>query len=164
MARKPQTTPRPKPAPKPAPPKPAARAGRPEYVPTDDHRVVVKMLSAGGVANERIAVVLGINRHTLAKAYKRELAVGQTEIDAQSVNTLLRAMRAGGKESVAAAKWWQQARMGWMERMIVDDGKPAGPMRVIVELVGDPLPVAEPAASAAYGTPRPGAGIVQLVG
>jgi hypothetical protein len=51
-----------------------------------------------------------------------------------------------------------------MERMIVDDGKPAGPMRVIVELVGDPLPVAEPAASAAYGTPRPGAGNVQLVG
>jgi hypothetical protein len=40
-----------------------------------------------------------------------------------------------------AIKWWQQARMGWSERIVVDDGKPADtPMRVIVELVGEAAP------------------------
>jgi hypothetical protein len=125
------------------------------------------MLCGGGVAETRIAITLGINFRTLAKHYRQEIAAGQNEIDALAVNALVRAMRGGGNQAVAAAKWWTQARMGWMERMEVSDGKPAGPMRVIVELVGDPLPVAEPAVSAASavrGMPRPGARHVQLVG
>lgn len=42
---------------------------------------------------------------------------------------------------MAAAKFWCESRMGWSERITVDDGKLANtPMRVIIELVGDAAP------------------------
>ncbi len=79
---------------------------------------------------------------------------------------MVAAMQRGGKEAVIAAKWWMQARMGWTDRFIVDDGQPADtPMRVVIELVGDPAPAAAASTDrqttrAAFEAGRP----VQLVG
>jgi hypothetical protein len=139
-------------SPKGAPPaKPAAAArkpGRPPYEPTDKDRTMVRLLCAGGITQDRISVAIGISDRTLRKHYKRDILVGATEIDAQAVATLVDAMRSGGKEGSPAAKWWTQSRMGWVEKILVDDGKPADtPMRVIVEFVGEAAaPSGEPSA------------------
>lgn len=107
---------------------------------------------------------MGISIKTLIKHYKAELLVGKAMMDGLAISALGTAMSRGGKEAVVAAKWWTQSRMGWTERIIVDDGKPADmPMRVIVELVGEAPPQVEQAA------PRPRVGEtvranVQLVG
>jgi hypothetical protein len=124
-----------------------AKPGRPQYEPNDKDRTIVRLLCAGGITQERIAVAIGISEKTLRRHYKREILVGATEIDAQAIGALVGAMRGGGKQAVAAAKWWTQSRMGWVEKILVDDGKPADtPMRVIVELVGEAgAPRAEPA-------------------
>jgi hypothetical protein len=100
---------------------------------------MVRLLCAGGIVLDRIAEAIGVPRHTLSKHFRAEIRMGATEIDAQAVGALVRAMRGGGRQSVAAAKWWTQARMRWTERIEVDDGKTPSdaPMRVIVELVGD---------------------------
>jgi len=97
---------------------------------------MVRLLVAGGIVQDRIATALDISERTLRQHYKREIKVGQTEIDAQAVGALVRAMRGNGKESVIAAKWWQQSRMGWSERIVIDDPAANTPMRVTVELVG----------------------------
>jgi hypothetical protein len=97
---------------------------------------MVKLLVAGGIIQDRIAAVLKISERTLRQHYRQEIRSGQTEIDAQSINALVRAMRGKGKESVVAAKWWQQSRMGWSERIVIDDPAANTPMRVTVELVG----------------------------
>ncbi len=145
------------------PPPPPAKLGRPAYVASDKDRVMVRLLCAGGITQDRIAVAIGVSAPTLRRHFARDIKVGQTEIDAQAVGTLVAAMRGGGKQAVAAAKFWCQSRMGWSERITVDDGKPANtPMRVIVELVGDAAPV-----QIEQARPRPGfdaAKLVQLVG
>jgi hypothetical protein len=104
----------------PRPPSP-----RPPYEPTAKDRTMVRLLCAGGITQDRISVAIGISDRTLRKHYKRDILVGATEIDAQAVATLVGAMRSSGKGGVAAAKWWTQSRMGWVEKILVDDGKPA---------------------------------------
>lgn len=124
------------------PAKPAPRKnGRPPYEPNDKDRTMVRLLCAGGITQDRIAEAVGISEPTLRKHYKAELLIGKAQMDALAVATLGKAMQRGGKEAVAAAKWWTQSRMGWSERGIVDDSKPADtPLRIIVELVGDAAP------------------------
>lgn len=114
--------------------------GSPVHVPTKDTQKIVAVWSAGSIEQELIARELGISRPTLVKHYEHELSVGKAVMDGLSVGTLKVAMMEGGSAGVAAAKWWQMSRMGWTERLAVDDGKPAGPMRVVVELVGQDAP------------------------
>jgi DNA-binding CsgD family transcriptional regulator len=135
-ARKPPAKPEAAPPGKSAPV--ARKPGRPPYETTDKDRTMVRLMCAGGITQDRIAAAIEISTPTLRKHYKRDIMVGGTEIDAQAIGALVTAMRSGGKQAVAAAKFWCQSRMGWSERMTDDDGKPADiPMRVIVELVGD---------------------------
>ena len=76
-----------------------------------------------GITHDRIAVAIGVSEPRLRWHFARHIKVEQTEIDAQAVGTLVAAMRGGGKEAAAAAKFWCQSRMGWSERVIIDDGK-----------------------------------------
>jgi AraC-like DNA-binding protein len=116
---------------------------------------MVKVMVAGDIKQKDIAGVLGISRPTLRKHFRREIDTGMAEIQAQVVASLVtmavgRPARRGTDKVPAqpavpadfrAAKWFSQARMGWTERIIVDDGKPAGtPLRVIVEYVGEAAP------------------------
>jgi hypothetical protein len=135
-------------------PRPAAKRpeGRPVYEATDKDRLTVKVMVAGGIEQRAIAGVLGISGPTLRKHFRREIDTGAAEISAQVVSSLITMAigRPGRRatENVAAqpavpanfnaAKWYSQARMGWTEHIIVDDGKPADtPMRVVVEFVGE---------------------------
>ena len=71
-----------------------------------------------------------------------------------AIETLVRAMQAGGKEGVAAAIFWTKMRKGWSEKLVVDDDRSKQPMRVVVEVVSDPAPVT--AETAERQTLRPG--------
>ncbi len=143
---------------------PGHKGGKLPYVPTDKDRTVVRLLCAGGITQDRVALAIGINPRTLVKHFKREIDLGQTEIDCLAVSTLVTAMRGGGKQAVAAAKFWAQTRMGWSERISVDNTRLADtPLRVVIELVGDPASVQVEQAR----QPRPGfnsSDYVQLVG
>jgi hypothetical protein len=98
------------------------------------------LVKASGCPQNRvnpIATSLGISTPTLVKHYRGELRIGKAMMDALAISTLVAAMQRGGKEAVVAAKWWTQARMGWSEKVVMDDGKPGDtPMRIIIELVG----------------------------
>jgi hypothetical protein len=156
---------KPSPKPKAAAPSPTKRpANRPPHEPTKVDRDTVSVMVAGGIAQVDIALARGINVTTLRKYYKKELATGATELSTIAIVAHIKLIKAGDFHAI---KWWQQARMGWTERIVVDDGKPADtPMRVIVELVGEAAPSrVEPSA------PRTGshlsdttARVVQLVG
>lgn len=116
---------------------PAKRpAHRPEHVPTEKSRQTVEVMTAGGIDQVGICAVLGIKSlKSLRKHYRREIDTAIPKIHAMVVGAHLKKIQAGDFNAI---KWWQQSRMGWTERIIVDDGKPADtPMRVIVELVGE---------------------------
>lgn len=136
-----------KPAPQPQAVAPPTRGrGQPQYEPTDKDRLTVKVMVAGGIEQTAIAGVLGISPKTLRKHFRREIETGSAEIGAQVVASVI-TMAVGqksapGRAAMApnfnAAKWYTQARMGWSEHIVVDEGKRSEtPMRVIVELVGD---------------------------
>lgn len=153
-----------KPQPKPAP-APLAR-GRPVHDPDEKSRGRVMAWAAGGIDREYIAKGLGISETTLRKHYRGELVIGKAQMDGLAVNTLGLAMQRGGKEAVIAAKFWCQSRMGWSERVIVDDGKAADtPLRVVVEFVGDaPAPRVDQSARTGSRLPDSARQTVQLVG
>jgi AraC-like DNA-binding protein len=127
---------KPSPKPKAAAPAPTKRAAhRPPHDPTKMDRDTVSIMVAGGIGQKDIARARGISEPTLRKYYKKELATGATELNTIAIIAHVKLIRAGDFHAI---KWWQQARMGWSERIVVDDGKPADtPMRVIVELVGE---------------------------
>ena len=118
------------------------KAGRPQHVPDDKSRRRVIAWSGGGIDQKLIAESLHISDPTLRKHYRAELRTGKATMDGLAISALAAAMQRGGKEAVAAAKWWTQARMGWSEKLLVDDGRADQPMRVVIELVGDPPPLA----------------------
>lgn len=165
-----------KPRAEPEPVRPARKRGHPKHVPTDATRRRVIAWSGGGIEQAMIALSLpnptrknpkklGISVDTLFKHYGSELAIGKAMMDGLAVSALGTAMQQGGKEAVAAAKWWTQSRMGWTEKIIVDDGRADTPLRVIVELVGEAPPKVEQ--SARQAGPRLSEEIrknVQLVG
>lgn len=138
-------------------------SGQPPHAPTKIDRDTVSVMVAGGIGQEDIARARGISPVTLRKHYRTELTTGATALNTIAIIQHVKRIRAG---DFAAIKWWQQSRMGWSERILVDDGKPADqPIRVIVELVGDAAPHADQATSSA-GSPRLPNGLrnVQLVG
>lgn len=122
-------------------PAPNFRGGRPAYEPTDKERAMVKLLVAAGVVQARIAEALGTSEPTLRKHFHQEILLGKTEIDAKAVNALVRAMDSNQPHSVTASKFWCERRMGWTEKLSIDDSRPET-TRFVVELVGEPAPAA----------------------
>lgn len=113
-------------------------------------RNMVQAMAAAGIPQETIAGVLGIDGKTLAKHFGKEIEYGRTQLDMQSVLTLVTTMKEGGGPGVNAAMWWQKSRMGWTERMVVDSN--AAPLKVTVELVGDAPPADEAAPRGSWNT------------
>jgi hypothetical protein len=122
--------------PLPTAPAPTTRtAGQPPHDPTKVDRDTVSVMVAGGIAQVDIARARSISVGTLRKHYRQELATGATVLNTIAITEHVKQIRAGNFHAI---KWWQQARMGWTERIVVDDGKPADtPMRVVVEFVGE---------------------------
>jgi hypothetical protein len=111
--------------------------GHPPHEPTQQSRMTVEIMVAGGIIYDDIAAYIGISLPTLRKHYAHELAVGKTKIDTIVVGEHLKRIKAG---DFPAIKWWEQSRMNW--RGDVDDpGRAAeANMRVSIELVGEPAP------------------------
>jgi hypothetical protein len=110
-------------------------ANRPPHEPTKVDRDTVLVMASGGIAQVDIARARGISPPTLRKHYRQELAIGATVLNTIAITEHVKLIKAGDFQAI---KWWQQARMGWTEHLLVDDGKPADtPMRVVVEFVGE---------------------------
>lgn len=118
------------------PPPTARPANRPPHEPTKVDRDTVAAMVAAGIAQADIARCRAISEPTLRKHYKEEIRTGTTTLNTMVILAHIERIKAGDFQAI---KWWQQARMGWTERMVVNGGKPANtPMGVIVEFVGEP--------------------------
>jgi hypothetical protein len=132
----------------PPPPPPARKPeGKPPHVPTDLDRQAVSLMVGGGIAQVDIARTRNIGLTTLRKHYRQEIETGATAIATMVILAHVKRIKAGDFQAI---KWWEQARLGWSEHVVVDEGKRSDtPMRVIVELVGEAAPSrAEPSALA----------------
>ncbi len=154
-------------------PLPTKRAAhRPSFQPTDKDRATVRVMVAGDIEQTAICSVIGVTPKTLRRHFRHEIDTGAAEANAAVVASLHR-MAVGSKASegrpavlpdVRAAIWWTKARLGWQEGTAMTENKLADtPMRVIIELVGDPAPVQVEQVKQPRLGYNPG-GHVQLVG
>jgi hypothetical protein len=94
---------------------------RAPHVPTEQTRNMVELMVAGGIIYDDIAASLGVSRSTLKTRYKKELKSGGAIANMLVIGCLHRYatgrhQMATANATVAAAKWWTQARMGWSEK------------------------------------------------
>ena len=89
-------------------------AGRKPFVPTDDERKQVEIISGYGLPLEQIAVLIrdGIDADTLRKYFATELQSGKAKANAQVGKTLFQKVMAG---DTTAAIWWSKTQMRWSE-------------------------------------------------
>jgi hypothetical protein len=158
--------------------------GHPPFVPTEQERELVSYMAAGGVEHAAICGAIGSARRkqarkagnpnaagiknpalmTLRKHFRSELDDGIAVVSSFVIGAHLKRIQAGDMHAI---KWWEQARLGWKESILVDDGKPADqPMRVIIEYVGEAGPPRVEAAAPRTGSrlPEEVRRNVQLVG
>jgi hypothetical protein len=122
----------------------------------------VSAMVAGVIAQVDIARARGISAVTLRKHYRAELTNGMTALNTIVLIELVKRIKAG---EFPAMKWWTQSRMGWSERVVVDDGKPADtPMRIIVEFVDEAAPSRVKQSAPRSGSRLSDTARVQLVG
>lgn len=94
---------------------PPKKRGAPVFKPTDDERKLVEQMSAVGIPQESICLVVrdGIDDKTLRKHFRRELDTASVKANAKVGGTLFNKAMAG---DTTAAIWWSKARMKWAER------------------------------------------------
>jgi hypothetical protein len=125
------------PPPPPSPPKPKRpRPGKPAYEPTDINREMVRVMVAGGIEQALIAGALRISITTLTKHFRPQIDNGAAEVNTVCIAMHIKKIKAG---DMRAIEWWQRSRMGWTEKIQVEKVGDT-PLRVIVELMGDPAP------------------------
>jgi hypothetical protein len=98
--------------------------GRPEFKPSADHRALVRELSAYGIPQDKIAILvinpetgIGISEVTLRKVFVEEIRTGLAEGQQQVIGSLFK--NAVLSNNVAAQIFLAKARYGYRER---DDG------------------------------------------
>jgi hypothetical protein len=113
---------------------------KPPHEPTEKTRAEVSALKSYGVPLEEIADYIGIDRKTLSKHYKSEIAEAQLKANANVANFLYgaasgAALKKGAKYSdcVRAAMFWTKTRMGWRESGEVASEEPK--QGVVIEVV-----------------------------
>jgi hypothetical protein len=77
-------------------------------------------MSAVGLTQEEIGIVVGVSDATLRKHYAKELAAAALKANAMVGQSLLNQAIGGPKQewekaSTSAAIWWSKTRMGWKE-------------------------------------------------
>lgn len=112
--------------------------GQRPFEPTDDMRDRVRLMVAGGMDQPCICAVIGCSIPTLHKYFRDDLDHGYAHIGSIVLSAHLDRIKAG---DMRAIEWWEKSRLGWSEKVTIDDGKGDAPVRVIVELVGDAAPV-----------------------
>lgn len=120
---------------RPPPASPPRKRGNQSHVPTDEKRAAVQIMVAAGLLYPAIASAIGVCERTLRNHYREELDNGTAALSLIVLNAHVERIKAG---DMRAIEWWEKARLGWSEKMVVDTGPQ--PLRVVVELVGDPPP------------------------
>lgn len=92
---------------------PQPGSGRPPYKPTEQDRKTVEAMSASGITQEDICLVIGVTRKTLRKHFTEELDTAATKANAKIAQSLFNKAIAG---DTTAAIWWTKARMRWSEK------------------------------------------------
>jgi hypothetical protein len=88
-----------------------------EHNPTDESRKLARTLSAVGITHEDIAGKIEISSDTLVKYYKKELADGRIDANAQIAKGLFEQAKNG---NTSAAIFWLKTRAGWKETKEVE--------------------------------------------
>ena len=86
--------------------------GRPGFIPTEDQKFLVTMMSSTGVPHERQAKALGVNSKTLRKYFKEELQVGRDRAHAEIAGALYKRALDG---NVPAQIFYLKTQAGWRE-------------------------------------------------
>jgi hypothetical protein len=134
----------------------------PKFEPTKFQRDTVSLAVASGIKQDALCGLLKISAKTLRKHFKHELLTGQATVDLLTVSQHVKRIRAG---DMRAIELWETRRMGWSDRITVDDGKPADtPIRVQIEYVGEAAPQRVDQSAPRTGLPDAIRKNVQLVG
>src|SRR5258707_124403 len=89
---------------------------RTAFVPTQEHRRIVKSAAAYGMPQSQIAVMIGLRAEkTLRKHFRSELDRGGGEATMQVAQSLFRLATVGG--NAAAAMFWLKCRGGWRKSL-----------------------------------------------
>lgn len=91
--------------------------GRPPHKPTEQTRKTVEAMSAAGIPQEDIALVIGITSKTMREHYREELDTAAIKANTKIAQTLFNKAMAG---DTTAAIWWTKARMRWAERQAME--------------------------------------------
>jgi hypothetical protein len=112
---------------------------RPSITPTDEHRRLVKSLSAFGVPQEQIARRIGIrSAKTLRKHFREELDGGALEANTSVVQTLYKMATSG--EHPTATLFWLKCRAGWKESRAMEPTSDLPPPFIVAKEEGAPQP------------------------
>jgi len=107
------------------------RNGPPTFKPTDDERTLVEQMTAVGIPQESIALVIrdGIDDKTLRKHFRRELDTAKVKANAKVGGMLFNKIMNG---DTAAAIFWAKTQMGWKETTVQEN---TGNVSITVTLV-----------------------------
>lgn len=106
---------------------------RKAWAPNAEQREAIKVMIAGGIAQNDICAVYGITGKTLRKHCKEDIAAAGTLANAKVIATAYK-MATGGKIP-AATFFWLKCRAGWNQSPdpLEDEDAPA-PVKVVVEV------------------------------
>ena len=94
-------------------------AGRPKFNPTDAQRAQVKTMTAYGIQQTDVALVIGCDPKTLRLYFQTELETGGIEANAKVAQSLFKRATDGvGKEAVTACIFWLKCRAGWRDQPV----------------------------------------------
>ena len=104
---------------------------RAAHAPTDAQRRQVRAMSAYGIPQPDIALVIGVDPKTLRKFYRDELDKACAEANAKVAESLFRKATSDTTNgaSVTAAIFWLKTRAGWKETVVNEHtGKDGAPI------------------------------------
>ena len=91
---------------------PGKKDGRPVFIPTEDQKFLVTIMSSTGVPHERQAKAIGVNSKTLRKYFKEELQLGRNRAHAEIAGALYKRALDG---NVPAQIFYLKTQAGWRE-------------------------------------------------
>jgi len=103
---------------------------RPQLIPTDEQRGLVKSMAAMGIQHGQIALKIGVrSAKTLRKHFRQELDLGATEANYKVAKTLF--LMATSGEHPAATIFWAKTLNGFRERPPSDSAPAVAPPFIV---------------------------------
>lgn len=100
------------------------RGGNPPWEPTEEQRKQVETMSAMGIRQDDMAVIIGVDPKTLRKHCRKELDQGSIKATMKVAQSLFK--QATEQDNTAAMIFWMKARAGWSEKTKTEISAPNG--------------------------------------